>query len=217
MRVRTPFVEKEYQSISKTQFNVTKIYSPFKGENAVSFNKVEEENKVNKTKETNQTKSDNKKIETVKEKKPAVKPEEVKKDTVVKTEVIYNVSDFTQEELENPDVVDNLNSIEVLAFKLNKLNNEVKKIEGRVPRTLRDPINKLTVKKQILMNQIEGGVFSPEDYLMIMKNQLEKDKKLQQYFTDKGDMAKKQLVSERMPILIKEITEGINFLKKNKK
>ncbi len=131
--------------------------------------------------------------------------------------MIYNVSDFTQEELENPDVVDNLNSIEVLTFKLNKLNNEVKKIEGRVPRTLRDPINRLTVKKQILMNQIEGGVFSPEDYLMIMKNQLEKDKKLQQYFTDKGDMAKKQLVSERLPILIKEITDGINFLKKNKK
>lgn len=92
----------------------------------------------------------------------------------------------------------------------------MKKIEGRVPRVLRDAINKMTVKKQILTNQMGSGDISPNDYVLIMKNQLDHDQKLLKYFQDKGDNSKAQLVAERIPHLIKELSKMIDCIKGKK-
>ena len=49
-----------------------------------------------------------------------------------------------------------------------------------------------------------------------MKNQLDHDQKLLKYFQDKGENSKAHLVAERIPILLKEISKAIEFLKKGK-
>lgn len=221
MKVRTPFVQKQIETISKTQFNVTKLYTPFKGEGS---KKLENDDQKN-SKEINNAKVDKKQVVVnppqKQEKKPVTNTgtkDEVKKEanSAPKKEITYDVSDFSAEELKNPDHIDSLNSIDVLNYKLKKLDEEIKKTEGRIPRALRDPLNRMTVKKQILENQMGAGAVSPNDYLVIMKNQLEKDQKLLKYFQDKGDNSNAKLVAERIPLLMKEISKLIDFLKGKK-
>ncbi len=128
-------------------------------------------------------------------------------------QITYNINDFKKEELIDPDYIDNLNSLKVLDFKGNKMQVEFKKIDGRIPRDLRDKFNKIQCKKQILMQQAQNGDITENDYLKIMKVQLDHDRKLLAYFKDQKNNLKAFLVNERISLLIKEIEEGINKIK----
>jgi hypothetical protein len=61
-----------------------------------------------------------------------------------------------------------------------------------------------------------GDLISPEQYLNILRFQLDHDQKLMKYFEQQKQMEKGKLVAERIPIIISEIEEMINFLKSKK-
>ena len=67
---------------------------------------------------------------------------------------------------------------------------------------------------QIMTQQAQTGMITDTDYLNVMRKQLDHDRKLVQYFTDQKNPDKAKIVNERVPILIKEIEEGIKAIKK---
>jgi hypothetical protein len=62
-----------------------------------------------------------------------------------------------------------------------------------------------------------GGDLSPESYLGLIKFQLEHDQKLLKYFETQKQIENAKLVSERIPLLINEISEVIDYVKTTKK
>ena len=119
---------------------------------------------------------------------------------------------FKKEELEDPDIIDNLVSVSVLEFKDKELENKMKKIETRIPRPLRDKSNKIKVKMNFLKNAL-GDTIDPQGYLNIMKQQLEHDKLLYQYFIQENQNEKANIVKIRVQLLFKEIQETEKFIK----
>ena len=65
---------------------------------------------------------------------------------------------FKKEELEDPDIIDNLVSVSVLEFKDKELESKMKKIETRIPRPLRDKSNKIKVKMNFLKNALGDNI-----------------------------------------------------------
>lgn len=61
-----------------------------------------------------------------------------------------------------------------------------------------------------------GGDLTPELYLNIIRNQLDHDQKLFKYFETQNQLDKAKLVSERIPLLISEINELIDYIKTKK-
>ena len=120
-------------------------------------------------------------------------------------------SKFKKEELLDPDIIDNLNSMEVLKSKKQFYEEKAKKIEGRTPKDLREKINKITVKVNQLQNLL-GDKIQPADYLNIIKNQFIHDKELYQYFIQENQKEKADLVKPRINILMKEIQELYKFI-----
>jgi hypothetical protein len=53
-------------------------------------------------------------------------------------------------------------------------------------------------------------------YLGMLRYQLDHDRKLAKYFQDKKEIEKTKLVAERIPILISEIEEAVDYMTKNK-
>lgn len=153
-KIRSALVNKEFITISKTGLAVTRTFPPFKGENVHGI--IDEENKP---KEINK----NLKKEVDLEVKGKVvaggnkisssnQGKNIRKEKPPELNVEFKMSDFKQEELENPDCVDNLVSLKVLEFKIKKTDGEIQKIEGRAPPKLREKILKMKVKKHVIVN-----------------------------------------------------------------
>ena len=115
-------------------------------------------------------------------------------------------SEFKDEELKDPDCIDCLNTLQVLEFKLNKYEEERNKIDGRTPRELMQKIIKIKCKHQSLTDAL-GDEIGPQDYLTLLKTTFAHDKKLADYFNQIKDTQKSKLVSERLPLIIKETEE----------
>ena len=219
-KVRKSLREKEYTTIRKPVFQVTKIYAPFsiKGDNKTESIKME----VQTTKVT----SDDLKIDTsyssaqANTKAPAQKPNRAPANTQAKPKQAaparkpgggapkahVDRSEFSEEELKDPDCINNLNTLMVLEFKQKKYEEISSKIDGRTPRELMQRIVKIKCKKNQL-NDAMGEDIGPEDYLALLRNTFEHDKKLATYFNQQKDSEKSKLVSERLPLLIKEMEE----------
>ena len=219
-KVRKSLREKEYTTIRKPVFQVTKIYAPFsiKGDNKTESIKME----VQTTKVT----SDDLKIDTsyssaqANTKAPAQKPNRAPANTQAKPKQAaparkpgggapkahVDRSEFSEEELKDPDCINNLNTLMVLEFKQKKYEDISSKIDGRTPRELMQRIVKIKCKKNQL-NDAMGEDIGPEDYLALLRNTFEHDKKLATYFNQQKDSEKSKLVSERLPLLIKEMEE----------
>ena len=219
-KVRKSLREKEYTTIRKPVFQVTKIYAPFsiKGDNKTESIKME----VQTTKVT----SDDLKIDTsyssaqANTKAPPQKPNKAPANTQAKPKQAaparkpgggapkahVDRSEFSEEELKDPDCINNLNTLMVLEFKQKKYEDISSKIDGRTPRELMQRIVKIKCKKNQL-NDAMGEDIGPEDYLALLRNTFEHDKKLATYFNQQKDSEKSKLVSERLPLLIKEMEE----------
>lgn len=144
-KIRSPCTTKEYTTISKTGIAVSRTFPPFKGENVHGV--IDEESKPTHI---------NKDVKVVKKKEVILNDNKVAKKDADKggkkmpdLNVEYKMSDFKPEELENPDIIDNLSSLKVLEFKIKKVQEEINKIEGRAPANLRDKILKMKVKKNV--------------------------------------------------------------------
>lgn len=206
--LRTPISGKEYNIISKPVMTITKTFPPFRGDGVVESVEYPSSNKkitvsddvlLKPTqKETKQQKNENPRPS-----KPANKEQ-------------IDTSEFSQEELNDPDTPDNLNSVKVLQFKIDQVQSEINKIEGRAPPKLREKLLKFKCRKNFLEQQL-GDSISIDDYIVIMNKQLTKDQKLIKYFEQQNNKEQGKKVAERIPILINEIKEAIDFSKTQKK
>jgi hypothetical protein len=228
VKIRKALKEKEYTVLRKTNFTVTKIFPPFnpKGSNTTEAIKMEvkapkvtkEDLKAINSAVPNQAKVAPKVPAKAPAKKPIKAPEAnqggekqkqiapVKKQGGGAPKVHIDKSEFSEEELKDPDCINNLNTLMVLDFKLKKYEDISKKIDGRTPRELMQRIVKIKCKKNNLNDSL-GEDIGPQDYLLLIKSTFEHDKKLAIYFNQIKDSEKSQLVKERLPLLIKEMEE----------
>jgi hypothetical protein len=212
INLREPIAEKEYTVTSKTVFAITKSYPPFRGDGEGG----DFEHPSTSGSSTSKTVPVQSKPQSTANvvKKPEVKVQSEPKRSVSNQPPI-DASEFTQEELDDPDIQDNLNSLKVLEFKIAQLEEHMKKIEGRPPSKMREKFLKLKCRKNVLSEQL-GESVSIESYLLMMKKQLDKDKKLLAYFEQNKMMEQGKKVAERIPLLVKEMDEAISFAKNKK-
>lgn len=149
-KLRQPTIEKEYMNVSRTGISITKTFPPFKGDNIAGI--IDEEEKPKKINENvkivkkPEARVENK-IKPVP--KQPVHPPKEKKDGQPRAEIEYQLSDFKPEELDNPDIIENLTSVKVLNFKISKVEEEIKKIEGRAPQKIREKMIRMKVTKTV--------------------------------------------------------------------
>jgi hypothetical protein len=206
--LRTPIVDKEYNITSKPVFTVTKTYPAFKGEGGGEI--IHHPGTEKKAEDIQIPQMKPKQSVKPKEGSLKSKAKQPSNETVEK----IDSSEFSKDELDDPDCVDNLNSMKVLEFKIDSIQKEIDKIEGRTPAALRQKLIKTKCKKNILEQQL-GDVLPIDGYLQIMANQLKHDRKLAKYFEQEKMIEKGKKVVERMPILMKEIDEAIEYAKQN--
>ena len=233
VKIRKALKEKEYSIIRKTNFAVTKIYPPFnaKGSNTTEAIKMEVKapkvtaddlKAINSSATPTQAKAPFKMPSKVPAKAPAKMPIKApaankggenpkpvapaKKQGGGAPKVHIDKSEFSEEELKDPDCINNLNTLMVLEFKHKKYEDISKKIDGRTPKELMQRIVRIKCKKTNLSDSL-GDDIGPEDYLLLIRSSFEHDKKLASYFNQIKDSEKSKLVSERLPLLIKEMEE----------
>ena len=237
IEIRNPCIGQVIEEKVITFYRITKMYPSFKIfllEN-LNKNKKEENGKEKKiiNEKPKQTSQEVKKIEsqnlqkqksnTQQNQKPTEKKVENNKNENKVSENNSNIekikqmpaidkSKFKTEELNDPDIIDNLVSISVLEYKDKELGEKIKKIETRIPRQLREKSNRIKVKIQFLKNAL-GDTISPQGYVNIMKNQLEHDKLLYFYFVQQNENDKANIVKYRIQILSEELNETEKFIK----
>ena len=222
IKARNPCKGVEKEIKTETVFNVTRIYPPFdiRGNNVNSGIRLEvqqasvtaDDLKVNKS--TAAPKAAPKKVAPRPSKQNATpnasKPKAPaasgapKKQGPPKAHI--DKSEFKSEELNDPDCIDCLNTLMVLDFKINKYEEIRNKIDGRTPRELMQRIVKMKCKKQSITDSL-GDDISPQDYLTLLKTTFAHDKKLVDYFNQEKNIEKSKLVSERLPLIVKETEE----------
>lgn len=217
LSVRTPTTEKEYTTIQKKVLKITKTYPEFK-KDALLIEAPKEKEIVN----IDNTKNENiKKDKNIKNIPTDNKPKEIPKNNPnpekkvsEKLEEKISSSEFSKEELEDPDILDNLNSVKVMEIKVERFDAKIKKMEGRPPQKLRQEFLQLKCRYNSLKNQIMENSISLDDYIKIVSTQLYKDKKLYTYFKQNDMKEKMTLVYEKINIMLKEIEEAKSYLKK---
>lgn len=182
--VRTPCVEAMVESVKVVNLEVVKVYPEFKVVNASS---------TSSAKSTN-TQSNNTQIQTT-----------TTTTTKASANAIANIK-LSKAEIENPDIIDNLITIQVIDYKINEYTEKINKIEGRTPKELREFMVKLKVKKTKLEESL-GNDISPADYLNGIKHQLDHDKALYIHFNTSKQTDKAELVKKRIGIMLKEKKE----------
>ena len=120
---------------------------------------------------------------------------------------------FKPEELEDVDIIDNLNSLKVLEYKLKILEADIAKISGRTPRELMQKKVKMSCKIKIIQQQMGDGEVSPQDYYQLLTTQLTHDQNLFAYLKGENQIEKAKLVAIRIKLLNEEITELKEYIK----
>lgn len=139
--LRTPLINKEYINVSKALLTITKTFPPFSLDKPLSQEPIPET--------SNKAPTVIKKVEEVKELKIDKNIKPVNPRPIVKKDVVIDPSEFKKEELVNPDIIDNLNSLKVLEMKIKKCEEEAAKIDGRMPAALREKLLRLRVKHKV--------------------------------------------------------------------
>ena len=81
------------------------------------------------------------------------------------------------------------------------------KVEGRPPKDLRERLMKIRVQLKCLETSMGEGIITIEAYTGKLNLQLNHDRKLAQYFKDKGDNDKYKVCMERVKMMIDELKE----------
>ena len=113
---------------------------------------------------------------------------------------------FSKEEIDDPDVIDNLVSLQVLEYK-------IKEYDGREDK--KDFVCLMENKKKDIEDNL-GGNLSYECYFNIMNKQLSHDTKLYQFFKQCCIDDKSNVVKNRIDILQKEIKEIESIINNSK-
>ena len=215
--IHAPIEQKEYEIIKKKEMAIIKVFQPFKGEPIENYDIPENiqydddeinEKKVKIVKNNENNNNNNKKLN---ENKSINKnPPEIKG-------MPYKLSDFDPEELADPTWPSKFPTLKTMELAEKVYKEKMDKIEGRTPPELRAKHNKAIVQKNYLTNLIDNGEMSIDDYLLTIKNAIDHDKKLEQYFKDKNEVQKLKFIVRRLPVLADEFTETLEVSKKMKK
>ena len=218
IKLRTPFMEPEFISKPKEVFEISKLYPEFKidttGGAPFESSAAPIETGPKKPETTSQPKKQTQPQQPTQTSQN--KPQQQQQtQQPQQNKTVINKSNFKAEELKDPDIVDNLNSMEVINYKLAELEKKIKEISGRTPKSLKDKLIQLKCKKNVLEESL-GDTIDPPKYVVMMKNQLEHDKLLFQYFMQEKDEVNAALVKPRITYLMKEIKETEDYLKGQK-
>ena len=232
INLRTPFADKQYETVKKEVFNVKKIFPPFNPKaasipgsapskspnNTENISKDEKQHTVQKEKIIEQ------------EKKIIAKPEIKAKEQLVENKIERETNNtkteegqtqpeqkleknmFKEEELADVDGVDYLNSLKVLEYKLKILEAQIAKISGRTPRELMQKKIKISCKIKMFQQQMGDGDVTPKDYYNLLAQQLTHDNSLFAYFKQEKDLEKAKLVAIRIKLMNEEIAELKQYL-----
>ena len=113
---------------------------------------------------------------------------------------------FSKEEIDDPDVIDNLVSLQVLEYKIKEYDDREDK---------KDFVCLMENKKKDIEDNL-GGNMSYECYFNIMNKQLNHDTKLYQFFKQSDINDKSNIVNNRIDILQKEIKEIESIINNSK-
>ena len=214
IELRSPFVDKVYETITKEVFTIKKIYPPFNpkaaeipGGPTIIPKKIKKEEIKPKEEE----------IKPKEEEKPKPKPkeeEEKPKEEKPKETNKVDRSMFTEEELADIDGIDYLNSLKVLEHKLKILEDQIAKISGRTPREIMQKKVKMSCKIKLIKQQLENGDVSPKDYFTLLSQQMVHDRQLFALFKQEKDLKNAKIVAERIKIMMEEMNELKDKIKK---
>ena len=214
IELRSPFVDKVYETITKEVFTIKKIYPPFNpkaaeipGGPTIIPKKIKKEEIKPKKEE----------IKPQEEEKPKPKPkeeEEKPKEEKPKETNKVDRSMFTEEELADIDGIDYLNSLKVLEHKLKILEDQIAKISGRTPREIMQKKVKMSCKIKLMKQQLENGDVSPKDYFTLLSQQMVHDRQLFALFKQEKDLKNAKIVAERIKIMMEEMNELKDIIKK---
>ena len=221
IELRSPFVDKVYETITKEVFTIKKIYPPFNpkaaeipGGPTIIPKKIKKEETKPKEEET---KPKEEEIKPKEEEKPKPKPkkeEEKPKEEKPKETNKVDRSMFTEEELADIDGIDYLNSLKVLEHKLKILEDQIAKISGRTPREIMQKKVKMSCKIKLMKQQLENGDVSPKDYFTLLSQQMVHDRQLFALFKQEKDLKNAKIVAERIKIMMEEMNELKDKIKK---
>ena len=221
IELRSPFVDKVYETITKEVFTIKKIYPPFNpkaaeipGGPTIIPKKIKKEEKKPKEEEI---KPKEEEIKPKEEEKPKPKPkeeEEKPKEEKPKETNKVDRSMFTEEELADIDGIDYLNSLKVLEHKLKILEDQIAKISGRTPREIMQKKVKMSCKIKLMKQQLENGDVSPKDYFTLLSQQMVHDRQLFALFKQEKDLKNAKIVAERIKIMMEEMNELKDKIKK---
>ena len=193
-------IEKKKEKIKEIE-EKKKLEEQLKKKNEIENKQLNEKIKdVNK--EIDKDQIEEKKLRQKKKEESTGKEE---KYNLEKSEEKIDKSKFSENEINDPENLDCLITLEVMKKKEQELSNQIKKIEGRTPKELRQYHNKLKVKITILEGNIQNGKISEKDYLNILANQFAHDKLLGQYFLQEGQNDKADIIAKRLTIILKEL------------
>ena len=239
IKIRSPLLEKEYETASREVLKIKKIYPEFdiNGDNYNLSNKNEIDISVNKILQEIENISENKKQKEYKDTNinENININEINEDNKINTKnnlekkvnKINHINNnnnnnknekidknlFKEEELNDVDCIDNLNSLKVLKDRLKKVENKIKKIDGRTPKELLQKKIKINVKIKNLESQMSDGEISPKDYLLLMEHQLKHDVLLCKYLKQENQIEKAKCVFTRINLLNEEINELKQYIK----
>lgn len=227
LQIREPITEKEYLLKTRNVLKIVKTYPPFEIEkeiskeskeinNQSSHKPKEEEALLNKNKENNivNIKKEGEKKESLISIKNETKEKEKEKEN---QQTKISPSEFNQEDIKDPENIENLNTLKQLEYVLLKVEKKISQVEGRPPMELRQSKMKLSVKKKMIEERINDGSIQLKDYLTIVVNQIEKNRRLVKYFEQEGMNENKEKSEVLLKVLNGEYEEGKKYLNNGNK
>ena len=194
-----PEGKKHYETVTKEVIKITKTFPAFTGKQHIQFDNPKPSPSAPATNAPATHHGQNsKQTEKVKGNAPA---------TGGGNAPIIDKSKFKPEELEDVDILDNLNSLKVLDYKIKELEMKIKKIDGRTPREMLQKKIKMNCKKKQLEEGMGDGSISPKDYMEFMRIQLEHDQLLALYMKQNNQEEKMKAVLARVNLLKQEMEE----------
>lgn len=211
LSIRSPCVQKEFIVTIKEVVQIAKAYPEFQLNNLtgeIIKNELDRrstfKNKTSKRIENNSIKSPEK----------AVKRSSFGNEHINNNEEKIDAAEFTKEELNDPDNIENMNSLLVMDKKIKQMDEQIKKIEGRPPQKLRQKFLQTKCRYNTLKEQISENSLTVDNYIILLKKQIEKDKRLSIYFKQNDQKEKMAIIIERMNIMIGELDDLIKQFKK---
>ena len=125
-----------------------------------------------------------------------------------------DAAEFSKEELDDPDYIENMNSLLVMDKRIKQIYEQIKKIQGRSPQKLRQKFLQVKCRYNTLKEQISENSLTIDNYIILLKKQIEKDKRLSLFFKQNDQKDKMGLVADRMNVMIGELNDLIKQMKK---